>query len=486
VFLKSLLFSEVYAENSLMGDQAVLVCESDPSAVQTLQKSLGDKWRWEYATNGRDAQTKIYKQNFSLIFLDIDLENHSGMEVLRYIKTAKPQLRVVLVASTKNRLTELGFDLKELQRLGIVGPLIKPVSASSMLSMIEDLNRNVSWKNVQEVATSEVGLEATMADTKFTRIRVEEFFSGEVSVFDIYLRLNKDKYIKIFNKGEHYNPERLKKYAETKQGEWLYFLTAERAAFINYLNEMCNRVMASPHFTNRQRVGLIKNIADQYISEIETRGIRPEIVEEGKKMCENMLTMARDDKGLSKLMQEFEAIDPKAFSEAFLTAFFASMIVSKLPWGSRTTVEKVVMGALMQDIGKLKMPAHLREKKEKDMDARERELWRKHPQLGVEMLDTSTAVSETIKQIVYQHHELVNGSGFPNGLMGLKIFPLAKIVSFAHDLADFLRQEGLAPLEGVKAFLKRPGELEKYDPLMVKSFLLCFIDKEKIKKGGVA
>jgi len=480
------LFSEVCTEHSPMDAQSVLVCESDPKAVQTLQKSLGEKWRWEYATNGREAQTKIYKQNFGLIFLDIDLENHSGVEVLRYIKTAKPQVRVVLVCESKARLSELGFDAKELQRLGIVGPLIKPVSASSMLAMMDDLNRIVSWKSVQEVASTQAGAETTMADSKFTRIRVEEFFSGEVSVFDIYLRLNKDKYIKIFNKGEQYNPERLKKYAETKQGEWLYFLTAERAAFINYLNEMSQRVMSSPNFTNKQRIGLIKNIADQYISEIETRGIRPEIVEEGKKMCENMLTMARDDKGLATLLQEFEAIDPQAYSEAFLTAFFASMIVAKLPWGSKNTVEKVVMGSLMQDIGKLKLPPNLREKKEQDMDARELEIWRKHPQLGVEMLDTSPSVNEAVKQIVYQHHELVNGSGFPNGLTGLKIFPLAKVVSFAHDLANFLRQEGLAPLEGVKTFLRRPGELEKYDPLMVKSFLLCFTDKEKQKKGKIS
>lgn len=469
-----------------MNSQPVLVCESDAKTSQALQKEFAEEKSWEFASNGRDAQLKIYKQRYSVVFLDIDLESHSGVEVLRYIKTSQPQLRVVLVSGSKTRLSELGFDAKELSRLGITSTLIKPVSSKMIKAKLEELNNSVSWKNVQETASVGEKKESALPDSKFTRIRVEEFFSGEIAVFDIYIRLGKDKYLKLFNRGEPYDNARVKEYATEKQVEWFYFLTSDRAAFINYLNEISHRVMTSPNFSARQKLDLNRNIADQYLSEVQTRGIRPEIMEEGKKLCENMLTMARDDKSLAKLLRDFEAVDPQAFSESFLTAFFSSMIVAKLPWGSKHTVEKVVMGALLHDLGRLKLPPTLREKRADQMTEKELEIWKTHPRLGVEMLDTSPDVPEAIKQIVYQHHEFVNGQGFPSGLTGLKIYPLAKVVGFANGFAEFIRTEGLPPLEGLKIFLRKPGILEQYDPVIIKAFLTCFTDKEKQKKGRIA
>lgn len=458
-----------------------LVCNSNQKETELLRKELAELNSWDFVGNGKEAQQHIYKRQFNTIFLDVELEDHSGIAVLRYIKSTLPHQRVILITPSKNRLDELGLGQKELARLGIPDVLMRPITAKSLQTKLEELNASVSWKNVQSIDASTPQAEAILSDTKFTKIRVEEFFGGEISVFDVYIRIGKDKYLKLFNKGEPYDNSRVKEFSETKNVEWLYFLTAERVAFINYLNEIADKAMKSDKYTSKQKLILTKNVANQYLNEIETRGIRQEIIKEGEQLCESMLSICREDESLAKLLKEFEEIDPQAFSESFLTAFFSSMIVSKLPWGTKSTVEKVVMGALLHDLGRLKLPPALREKRADKMTEEELKQWREHPRLGVEMLDSSQFVSEATKQIVYQHHEYVNGTGFPNGLTGLKIFPLAKVVSFANGFAEFIVDQKLSPLDGLKVFLKTRGVLEKYDPVIIKTFLTCFIHKTKPK-----
>jgi putative nucleotidyltransferase with HDIG domain len=75
---------------------------------------------------------------------------------------------------------------------------------------------------------------------------------------------------------------------------------------------------------------------------------------------------------------------------------------------------------LLQDIGKLKLPRELLEKQGK-MTAAEYEVTKTHVALGLELLKESKHTSPLIRDIVAQHHERHNGSGYPNGHSGEQI-----------------------------------------------------------------
>lgn len=461
----------------------VLICESDSFVIQRLQTGLDQTRKWEFANNGKDAQLKLYKQRFSVVVLDLDLQAHSAIEVFRYIKATHPYLRLVLVASSQSQLDGLGFTKKEMERLGVVRSLIKPLATKAVDALIQELHQSSSWRNVIESNSAiDSGKEFQIADNKFTRIKLTDFFDGEVAVFDVYLRLNPNKYVKVFGRGELYDKARLKTYQEKGSAEWLYFLTADRALFLNYLNDFTATALKASSVSTEQKLELVHSVSDQYVQEIHTRGIRSDTLEEGKKLCDNVFSLVKGNTHISDFLRNLEQLDTAAFSDSFLTAFFSAMITAQLPWGTKGTIEKVVMGALLADIGKLKLPAHLREKAPEKLTPTELTAYRLHPRYGVEMLDASGKIHEAVKQIVYQHHEYVNGAGFPNGLTGLKIFPPAKIVAFASDFVVFLRTEPAGPLTAIKAFLRIPGAIEKYDPAVVRAFLTCFVSPEKAKK----
>lgn len=96
--------------------------------------------------------------------------------------------------------------------------------------------------------------------------------------------------------------------------------------------------------------------------------------------------------------------------------------------GART--KDVGVGALLHDVGMSLIPDEIRLKRGK-LEPEEMETVRKHPALGLAILRQVSRSSVYACAIVYQHHERHDGSGYPRGLRGTEIDPLARIVSVA-------------------------------------------------------
>jgi len=87
------------------------------------------------------------------------------------------------------------------------------------------------------------------------------------------------------------------------------------------------------------------------------------------------------------------------------------------------------LGGILHDIGKISVPAEILAKPGKISDF-ERGIIQQHPQSGYEILKTLDS-SWPLKEIVLQHHERLDGSGYPLGLKEGEIALEAKIMAVA-------------------------------------------------------
>ena len=100
-------------------------------------------------------------------------------------------------------------------------------------------------------------------------------------------------------------------------------------------------------------------------------------------------------------------------------------------------LENLATGALLHDIGKMKVPCEILNKTDKLTDE-EIAIIRKHPLWGVMILrESEIHVPEPVRQIVYQHHEDFNGEGYPRQLSECHIYRLARLVHIC-DVYDAL------------------------------------------------
>ena len=92
-------------------------------------------------------------------------------------------------------------------------------------------------------------------------------------------------------------------------------------------------------------------------------------------------------------------------------------------------VENIRLGALMHDIGKVGIPAELLNKPG-TLSRQELELIRVHPEIGYDIVRTID-FDPPVARVVAEHHERLDGSGYPKGLKGEEIALEARIVAVA-------------------------------------------------------
>jgi HD-GYP domain-containing protein (c-di-GMP phosphodiesterase class II) len=97
-------------------------------------------------------------------------------------------------------------------------------------------------------------------------------------------------------------------------------------------------------------------------------------------------------------------------------------------WGIQDTgeLERIAVGALLHDFGKRDIPRHILMKRA-SLTVAERALVQEHPQRGYEALQGRQELEFGQLMMAYQHHERVDGSGYPVQIMGQEMHPWARL-----------------------------------------------------------
>lgn len=105
-----------------------------------------------------------------------------------------------------------------------------------------------------------------------------------------------------------------------------------------------------------------------------------------------------------------------------------SLVVGKEQNLTTTQLKSLGVGALLHDIGKMRLPRNLLHKPQVSSE-RERALLQEHPTLGAAILARSEDIPEESRRIVVEHHEYADGSGYPAGRTLADLSPLSQVVS---------------------------------------------------------
>jgi putative nucleotidyltransferase with HDIG domain len=132
-------------------------------------------------------------------------------------------------------------------------------------------------------------------------------------------------------------------------------------------------------------------------------------------------------KELFDLAEQVKAKDKYTLLHNERVKEYALKIADKLGL-SNEQKRNILYASLFHDVGKVDLPTELLNKNG-CLTAAEMDLMREHPVIGAEML-TGTHFAE-IGEIILQHHERINGTGYPRGLRGDEIMIEAQIIAVA-------------------------------------------------------
>ena len=119
--------------------------------------------------------------------------------------------------------------------------------------------------------------------------------------------------------------------------------------------------------------------------------------------------------------------DEGMYYHSLNVAVLSMLIGKELGW-NRADIELLGMGALFHDVGKLKVPSQILNKKTA-LTTPEINFMKQHPSMGVEFLRLAENFPESAVPMVLQHHEYLDGTGFPKGLKGDEIDKYAQLIT---------------------------------------------------------
>lgn len=154
-----------------------------------------------------------------------------------------------------------------------------------------------------------------------------------------------------------------------------------------------------------------------------------------------------------------EASDEYTRGHCDRVSMYAQAIAERMDY-TQQKLETLLYAAALHDIGKIGIPAGILNKPGR-LTEEEYAYVKQHPQIGYDILK-DVSFLEDVAYIVYEHHERIDGKGYPNGLTGSEIHEAAKILSIAdaYDAMTSIRPYRLTPLttdQAVEELAKNAG-----------------------------
>lgn len=164
--------------------------------------------------------------------------------------------------------------------------------------------------------------------------------------------------------------------------------------------------------------------------------------------------------------------DPAAYTHCINVAIF-SLSLGKALGYSNSRLLDLGLGAILHDIGKLRIPENILYKPARLTDD-EFSVIKSHPMEGYSILVSQKIGNPVIWSIVRDHHERCDGSGYPNALHCEEIISEARLVSIADvyeaTTTDRCYRPKMQPHEGAE-LLMGYSSLNNLDPNYVQKFL---------------
>lgn len=246
----------------------------------------------------------------------------------------------------------------------------------------------------------------------------------------------KQKYVRIFPAGEELTQEDLvefkKKYLQ------LYVPEDQR-------NHYMKSLIKAEAIEDEEAVDFIKDSAIKHLQKVfdPKKEFSTEILYETIRGCkdavENMIDVLDDYNidGLRMLIGNLSSHDFYTYDHSINVSMYCLTIMRVLkPNATRAELLHAGLGGLLHDLGKIKIPTEILNKPDGLTDE-EYQVIKTHPDLGLNLLLESGEEEfegldlRTISRIIHEHHESIDGSGYPNGISGKDIHLLARVCAIA-------------------------------------------------------
>lgn len=203
-------------------------------------------------------------------------------------------------------------------------------------------------------------------------------------------------------------------------------LWAVESVVVNSENTNTQRTSAAPTLDTRFQQDLLQDIQ---LLETAISSDKCVSVEKLAAQLRHAVAELSNQPELGPSLVALHRLDDYTYLHSLSTALISMGIGIKLGWSEAATVE-LGLAAILHDMGKTMVPVTILQKPG-PLTVSEWQVMRRHPEYGCAMLSRHSDLNNVVLQAVLQHHERLDGTGYPQRLKAPAISEQAKIIAIA-------------------------------------------------------
>lgn len=398
----------------------ILVCEDDPDhrmlMLEALQDHLPDA-RFIEAENGAECIAMLGREHPQVLILDYRLGDMDGIEVLEQIADRSGRIAVLLVTSQGDEKIAV-----EAMKKGAADYVVK----DTRMAFINHLPISVSQalRRIQAETEKMQALEKVRESEALNRTIIDQMMEAIVfvRVDGTILHLNKLACLLLgVDRDEVSNLSEMNAHP----------LVAEIQAQMGHLPDVSSKRMIESEFTCGEMTLAIR-ISPAIREKDQIDGVIIAISDITRTRKEEIERLEAINRTVFALAKAVELRDPYTAGHASNVVTIATAIAKRLNWDEKRIIGLKLAGEL-HDIGKIAIPAEILTRPTQ-LSPIERAMLKEHTENGYKILKDIN-FPFPVAEAVYQHHEVLDGSGYPRGLIGDQIIAEARILCVA-DVLD--------------------------------------------------
>lgn len=239
-----------------------------------------------------------------------------------------------------------------------------------------------------------------------------------------------------------------------QQTRTLYAVEADRVLLQERLLAKLDLILDCPAIPAAERVEILQLAVTH---EIATAFAAPSV--ESAVRCALAVgnRVARTIRAADLLPQEIVAVlehDRNTYTHVLNVSILLTMLGRGLGIESNDELASLAMGGLLHDVGKRKLPRSILQSRNR-LTREERAVIQTHPLAGYEELASRPDLQRRQLMMVYQHHEHLDGRGYPVGIGGDDIHPWAKMCAVIDVFEALTGRRPYREPEGIEAALEQ-------------------------------
>lgn len=314
-------------------------------------------------------------------------------------------------------------------------------------------------------------------DTYFP-IKIKSIHPSQPVPFDIFVLVNK-KHLHYLRAGDAITEEKIAQ-LEKKGSDSFYVYLKDKQSYKDYIHSLLD----SGSLPAKEKARILRESSQTLVEELFESPDVETALTEAKGIINNFIQFMDEEPEAMSHLIGLSTHDFYTYNHSLDVGVYCLGLGNVLGFSLRK-LQTLGEGALFHDIGKRQVPTEII-CKNGPLNEEEWKVMQRHPEFGLVILNDFDFINDDIKACCFEHHENFLGTGYPQGLKGEEIHPMARIIALTDTFDALTTQRSYnKPMTPKQALEFMTVKLfGKYDADMLKAMNDVLFQMEQAQEAG--